>query len=202
MIGKYLVLEGIDGSGTSTLLSGLQAALESAGIRVHFAAQPSDHGAGVLARSYLRQPLHEEFERAALALFFAADRLELRREFIQALARGEWVICDRSVLSSLVYQGSELDEEWVALINRYALPADLTFLLDLPAEVSWERIATRGAERERFEVLETLGVLRKRYLEAARSFPTPVRLIDATQGPEAVLEACRRTLRERGWLRQ
>ena len=73
MIGKYLVLEGIDGSGTSTLLSGLQAALESAGIRVHFAAQPSDHGAGVLARSYLRQPLHEEFERAALDLGTAGD---------------------------------------------------------------------------------------------------------------------------------
>ncbi len=199
MIGRYLVLEGIDGAGTSTLLSGLKAALESMGITVYCAAQPSDHGAGILARGYLKQPLHEEFERAALALCFATDRLELRRDFEAALARGEWVVCDRSVLSSLVYQGSELDEDWVASINRFALPADLTFLLDLPAQKAWERIAARGGERERFEVLETLGVLRQRYLDTARTFASPVRLVDATQSPSDVLEVVLRALRERGW---
>ena len=200
MIGRYLVLEGIDGAGTSTLLDGLKATLESMGRNVYCAAQPSDHGAGVLARGYLKQPLHEEFERAALALCFATDRLELRRDFEAAMARGEWVICDRSVLSSLVYQGSELDEDWVASINRFALPADLTFLLDLPAEIAWERISARGGERERFEVLDTLGILRQRYLDAARTFASPVRLVDATQSPSDVLEAVLRALRERGWL--
>ena len=200
MIGRYLVLEGIDGAGTSTLLDGLKATLESMGRSVYCAAQPSDHGAGVLARGYLKQPLHEEFERAALALCFATDRLELRRDFEAAMARGEWVICDRSVLSSLVYQGSELDEDWVASINRFALPADLTFLLDLPAEIAWERISARGGERERFEVLDTLGILRQRYLDAARTFASPVRLVDATQSPSDVLEAVLRALRERGWL--
>jgi dTMP kinase len=200
MIGRYLVLEGIDGAGTSTLLEGLKATLESMGKTVYCAAQPSDHGAGILARGYLKQPLHEEFERAALALCFATDRLELRRDFEAAMARGEWVVCDRSVLSSLVYQGSELDEDWVASINRFALAADLTFLLDLPAQEAWGRISARGGERERFEVLDTLGVLRQRYLDAARTFASPVRLIDATQTPSEVLEAVLRALRERGWL--
>jgi dTMP kinase len=200
MTGRYIVLEGIDGAGTSTLLNSLAGTLEAAGLTVRCAAQPSNAGAGAMARQFLKQPLHEEFERAALALFFAADRLELRREFEAAMAQGEWVLCDRSVLSSLVYQGSELDEEWVAAINRFALPADLTFLLDLPSETSWERISARGGDRERFEVLDTLTVLRQRYLDAARGFASPVRLIDATQDPDGVLSSVLRALRERGWI--
>ena len=198
--GRYIVLEGIDGAGTTTLQSGLAAALGELGVEVVCAAQPSAEGAGAMARKFLKQSLSKEFERAALALFFAADRLELRQRFESYLAAGSWVLCDRSVLSSLVYQGSELDEEWVASINRFALPADLTFLLDLPAELSWSRIAARGGERERFEVPATLGMLRQRYLDAASSFNAPVRLLDATMSPDDVLAAALHALTEKGWL--
>jgi dTMP kinase len=200
MRGRYLVLEGIDGAGTTTLLSGLASALKSQDISVFLAAQPSSDGGGKMARKLLKQPLEAEHERAALALFFAADRLELRRRFEKLIAEGVWVLCDRSVLSSLVYQGSELDEDWVAVINRFALPADLTFLLDLPAETAWKRIDSRGEERERFEVPERLASLRQRYLDAAASFSSPVRLIQASQSPDAVLETALHDLRERNWI--
>jgi dTMP kinase len=200
MRGRYLVLEGIDGAGTTTLLSGLSAALKARDIPVFLAAQPSSDGGGKMARKLLKQPLEAEHERAALALFFAADRLELRNRFEPLIADGVWVLCDRSVLSSLVYQGSELDEEWVAQINRFALPADLTFLLDLPASEAWARITSRSDERERFESPDRLASLRRRYLDTAASFSSPVRLIQASQSPEAVLETALHDLRERNWI--
>jgi dTMP kinase len=200
MIGKYLVLEGIDGAGTTTLQEGLVKALRASGLTVHVAAQPSDAGAGAMARQLLKNPLDEEHERAALALCFATDRLALRQRFERELAAGHWVVCDRSVLSSLVYQGSELDEAWVASINRYALAADQTFLLDVTADVAWSRIGHRGQVRERFEVPERLRVLRQRYLDAVRTFASPVRRIDASQSPDAVLQHALRALRDHGWL--
>ncbi len=198
--GRYIVLEGIDGAGTTTLQQALAAALTAQGIDVHCAAQPSGEGAGAMARQYLKHSLTQEYQRAALALCFATDRLALRQRFEAHLSAGTWVLCDRSVLSSLVYQGSELDQDWVASINRFALPADLTFLLDLSAEQSWARIAARGGERERFEVPETLRVLRTRYLDAVRRFPAPVHVLDATMTPDGVLQAALATLAEQGWL--
>jgi dTMP kinase len=197
---RYIALEGIDGAGTTTLQAGLEEALKERSVPTLMLAQPSHAGAGALARELLRQPLDQEYERAALALLFAADRLVLRRAIEAALASGRWVIGDRSVLSSLVYQGSELDPEWVALINRHARPPDLTILLDLPASMASDRISARGEARDRFEAEDRLVVLRSRYLELARQRRGALVTLDASRSAKEVLAEALAALREHHWL--
>ena len=186
--GRVIVLEGIDGAGTSTLAQALSHWLETAGYTVFRTQQPSRHPTGQQIRKLLREPTSNETRRAALALSFAADRLLLWEEIREAVAQDKWVICDRSKLSSLVYQGSELPEDWVRSINRYAPDADLTLLLDLPATTAMARIEARGAVRERFETLSILDELTRRYQRLAREdFGSPVVLLNADVSAEKVL---------------
>lgn len=100
---KFIVLEGIDGSGTTTQLSRVSAALRTLGHRVHETREPTGGRIGKLIREQLSDP--SGVSARCLALLFAADRIDhLDREILPALARGEVVVCDRYVMSSLVYQ--------------------------------------------------------------------------------------------------
>lgn len=143
--GLFVVVEGIDGSGSTTQVRALTARLEALGHRVLATREPSDGPVG----SYLRQIMAREVRHSAdpstMALLFAADRRDhLDREILPALAEGQIVICDRYLLSSLAYQGCLLaDLPWVRELNRAAVPADLTFLLDLPVEAATARRSGR-----------------------------------------------------------
>src|SRR4051794_5711725 len=99
--GKLIVLEGIDGAGTTTQAQRLG---KHFGARVHVTREPSDGAAGILIRQILRGEYHP-YDHTALALLFAADRLDhLKREIEPQLQKGVHVISDRYVISSLVYQ--------------------------------------------------------------------------------------------------
>ena len=188
--GRVIVLEGIDGAGTSTLARGFTRWPEESGHPVFLTHLPSPLPTGQQIRHMLREPAGSDERRAALALSFAADRLLLWEEIRQATAQGRWVICDRSKLSSLVYQGSELPEDWVQQINRYAPEADLTLLLDVPAATAMARIEARGAVRDRFETLSILEDLSGRYRRLAREvLQSPVVTLDAQASAEEVLTA-------------
>lgn len=193
--GRVIVLEGIDGAGTSTLARGLSRWLEATDRPVWRSHQPSPLPTGQQIRELLRQPAGGDLRKAALALSFAADRLLLWEEIQRTTAAGKWVVCDRSKLSSLVYQGSELPEDWVRHINRYAPEADLTLLLDLPAATAMQRIEARGAVRDRFEKLGILEELSARYRRlASTDFESPVVTLDAEAPPEEVLAAAQRAV--------
>jgi dTMP kinase len=198
--GRVIAVEGIDGAGTTTLAAGLVEHLRCTGLQVRSVSQPTDQPSGKVIRSLLAESSGGAGHAAALALAFAADRLMLWDRMAPALAAGEWVVTDRSVMSSLVYQASELPPDWVEHINRYAPRSDLTLLLDLSAETAMARIGRRDGLRERYEKEALLADFAARYraLDSDR-FGAPVVLIDAAAPPEQVLAATVAAIAERGW---
>ncbi len=157
--GRFIVVEGADGVGSTTQLNLLVEGLRLAGRTVHQTAEPSKGPIGQLIRQVLsgerpRTQIHKE-----LALLFAADRLDhIGREVEPQLAAGVDVVSDRYTLSSLVYQSLDLPFDWVRELNRYAPPADVTVLISLPLEIAWQRLEARlkdGEVREVFDIKTT-----------------------------------------------
>src|SRR5262245_15868735 len=127
--GKLIVLEGIDGAGTTTQARRLGEFMASRGVPVHVTNEPSAGPVGREIRNILRGA-HAPFDQGAMALLFAADRLDhLSREIVPHLEAGTHVVCDRYLLSSIVYQSRFVPPEFVWAANARARPADLTILL-------------------------------------------------------------------------
>lgn len=154
--GRFIALEGIDGSGTTTQRGALATALRARGHVVLETNEPSSGSIGRLARERLAQDA-TPIDRGALALLFAADRLDhVRTEIEPALADGQVVLTDRYVMSSWVYQALDCDPAWVRAINQRAPWPDLTFVLDVPADEAMRRVmARRGASGPALEIYET-----------------------------------------------
>ena len=193
---RFLVLEGIDGSGTTTQRERVAELLRARGHEVHTTREPSDGQIGKLTRAMLAVgESSRSVDAAGLALLFAADRLEhLEREVKPALARGAIVLCDRYLVSSWVYQSLDCDPAWVREINRRALWPDLTFVFDLAPELALARVASRRASSgeaiERFDVPDTQRRLAAGYA-AVLDDPqlTGLVRIDATASIDAVTQA-------------
>lgn len=191
--GFVITLEGIDGAGTTTQADLLVQKLEGLGIENIRTQEPSNGLIGQIVRASLRQTEEAEcIDAAGLALLFAADRLEhLERVVKPALKRGAVVVTDRSVLSSLAYQGMELDESWVAAINAQAPMPHIFIWIDVPAEVSMARIDRRDGVLERYEKLELLEALARRYRTLSKQQLEGVRAlrIDGTMDVVQVAES-------------
>jgi dTMP kinase len=182
--GRFIVLEGLDGAGTTTQGRALKAWLEARGQRVDLSAEPTDGPLGRAIRQVLRGELQlggAERERI-VALLFAADRLDhVGGRLEPLLAQGVRCISDRYLPSSLAYQAAFCPVEWVRTLNRYAREPDLTLFLDVPPEVGLARVASRDGRQERYEVLDTLAAVRANYLEWLKGpHASPVEVIDGT----------------------
>lgn len=195
--GRFIVFEGIDGAGTTTQARLLTRWLERNGRTVHQTAEPSTGPLGNLLRQAMRRRLvgsdGNPLDPRAFAALFVADRADhLAGEIEPALARGEDVVCDRYVLSSLAYQGLDADLEWVTALNAPMRAPDLTLFVDVDAEVAAQRRAERGGVAEIYEV----DAFQRRVVEAYRAC---VRLrpadrvvhIDGAGTVRAVHKACR-----------
>jgi dTMP kinase len=170
--GRFYVVEGADGVGSTTQSLRLVEGLQAAGRRVHVTAEPSKGPIGVLIRGMLggdrsRAAIHRE-----LALLFAADRLDhMAHEVEPQLAAGVDVVSDRYVLSSLVYQSLDLPFEWVRDLNKFAPAADATVLITLPLDEAWARLQARfagGGTREVFDVKPAQAQIHAEYERQAR----------------------------------
>jgi dTMP kinase len=177
----FIVLEGIDGSGTTTQLGRLVAHLEARGRRAHATREPSTGPVGRLLRELLlgqhALPGGEATDGHAMALLFAADRRDhLRREIEPTLEAGVDVVSDRYVMSSLAYQAEEADRAWVASLARAVRPADLTLLLDVPVDVAAARRRAAGRAVERYDDDTVQGRVAENYrlLAAADDLTTVV----------------------------
>ncbi len=141
---RFIVLEGGDGAGTTTQLRILGEALRRAGIAHWITAEPTDLPEGRLIRRVLSGELPRD--PGTLARLFAADRNEHLRGkdgILRRLERGEAVVCDRYVLSSLAYQGVACGPELPALLNAdFPLP-ELLIYFDIAPEESVGRLASR-----------------------------------------------------------
>ena len=167
--GLFLVLEGLDGAGTTTQAQRLAAWMKARGRRCHVTAEPSRGPIGAQVRHVLSGRLRgaggREFDPRSLALLFAADRLDhWESEINPRLEEGWDVISDRYVLSSLAYQAvSTGDAPWVAAINSMAPAADLTVFLRLAPAVALRRRYAASSEPEIFEFPEFQRKVRRAY---------------------------------------
>lgn len=187
--GALIVIEGIDGAGSTTQSEMLLARLKRAGVPAVFTSEPSKGPIGRLLREHLGRAVELGGPQAE-ALAFAADRMDhVASEIVPALARGDTVITDRYYLSSLAYQALGCDPGWLREINRFALRPDLTVFLSVPVDVGMGRFSGR-ATRERFEEdrdqLARIAGLYDSAIESLRGEGEEVQVIDGTRSPAEV----------------
>jgi dTMP kinase len=144
---RFIVLEGLDGAGTTTQLKLAGQRLNKGAVPHFCTSEPTMGAIGRTIHDVLAHRLRTH--PRTLALLFAADRTEHLHEpeagILSRLERGELVICDRYLFSSLAYQSLDCDYDYVFSLNReFPLPRHLVFL-DTPIELSQRRLAARSA---------------------------------------------------------
>ncbi|MBQ4615763.1 MAG: dTMP kinase [Mailhella sp.] len=196
----FLTVEGIEGAGKSTFIGLLEDELVKRGIDFIRTREPGGCALGRQIRPLLLDASQKVDARAELFLFLA-DRAQHVADTIRpALERGQWVLCDRYADSTIAYQGygRGMDPEQLQLLNDHAtggLWPDVTFLLDLPAEVGLGRaLARNGREgltqsEGRFEA-EALAFhqrIREGFLLRAKRWPERFCVLDARQTPDGIV---------------
>jgi dTMP kinase len=182
--GLFIVVEGIDGCGSTTHAKRLAKALRSQGRDVRLTCEPTTGPIGALIRQVLQRRLFvpdtdgpRNFAWSTMALLFAADRLDhLDSVVVPALRQGATVISDRYDLSSLAYQSvtaptGERVVPWIRETNACALRPDLTIVIDVPHEIAEERRVRRGGAEEMFEARELQQRLAAVYKNAEKLVP-------------------------------
>ena len=201
--GHFIVLEGIDGSGTTTQCSILSDRFADRGLPTHVTREPSDGPVGVLIRQILTGRVVTPGQHgsrppswATMAALFAADRLDhLEAEVNPNLLDGVTVISDRYDHSSVAYQtvssGGQADVTgWVLDLNRHARRPDLTLVLDVDPKVAATRRDSRSGNPELYEVSELQAELARFYAKIDELFPNDTIVhIDANRGVDEVTEA-------------
>ena len=193
--GALIVVEGIDGSGTTTQARLLVDWLSGAGRRAHLTREPSDGPVGRLIREILHGA-HAPVDGATMALLFAADRSDhLAREVLPALGAGTHVVTDRYYHSSLAYQALEADREWVEELNRRARRPDLTLLLDVPAQEAERRRRSAGRPEERYDRLEAQERIAENYRRLGGRLPgEDYRVLDGSRAVDVVQDDLRQAV--------
>ena len=189
--GRFISFEGIDGAGKSTQHAWLVQYLRDRGRAVVATREPGGTPLGEKLRSLLlAEPMHLETEAL---LMFAARREHIAQVIEPALARGDWVICDRFVDASFAYQGGGRGLSWEKLeaLAQWVLGGlqpDLTLIFDAPVAIAQQRLHAATANPDRFEQEQSAFFERVRaaYLKIATENPDRVRLIDATQTPSQI----------------
>lgn len=193
--GKFIVLEGIDGSGKSTQIELLKSKLLASDHKVHTTTEPTEREVGKLIRRILKKEVSVTEE--TLAALFVADRLDHIKNsqdgMAGLLADGVTVISDRYYWSSYAYHGLSMPISKVVEMNAicdYHLKPDLTIYLDLTAEESMSRIEKRNEKKEKFETLELLQGIRQNYFIAFERYHknSKVEIINANQSMDICAE--------------
>lgn len=190
MKGKFIVVEGLDGSGASTQVAMLSDYLTSKGYKVLLTKEPTNNLIGGLIRGQLTHEWKTNPE--CLQLLFAADRSHhLEKEILPALQKGYIVISDRYMYSSLAFGSLDCDIEWLKKVNGRFLAPDLSIFLKVPPEVCIERMKSTRFGVELFEEKEKLGKVLAAFEALAAGNPNIV-TVDGTQ---TVHKVCRDILK-------
>ena len=195
MNGRFIVIEGLDGSGKTTQIRLLAERLRSLGREVAETAEPTASATGGLIRDALSG--FTPRTGTEIAALFMADRVAHNVNPVNGigkmLSEGKDVICDRYYYSSMAYQGTVSDPEWVFHINADCpeiRKPDLCVFLDLDDEECVRRMERGRAFREIYENENALIAIRKRYYETFRRLEgrDRIRVVDAARAPETVAE--------------
>jgi len=192
---RFIVVEGIDGSGTSTQAQRIADALKGLGGPASVTFEPTDGPVGSLLRQWLQGKIpslgSNEADRRLFARLFAADRhhhlLEPKNGIQACLGDGRDVVCARYVPSSLAYEGADDQEyELVSQLNSdFPLP-DLTIYLDCPVDVALRRIHSRDRLLEVFETDSELTRVRLGYERVFADYAGRFLRVDATRPPQDI----------------
>jgi len=186
--GFFIVLEGLDGAGTTTQTDEISKYLEAKKIKAHITREPTDSMVGGLIRSLLKK--HWQATSEVTQLLFAADRgIHLEKEIVPILNKGVNVITDRYYFSSIAYGSVDIeDKNWIKGINSRFRDPDLVIYVRVEASEALERIEKgRYNEMELFEKKEALSKVVVAYDELAKKLDYFV-TVDGSKSKEEVAE--------------
>jgi len=196
MSGAFIVFEGADGAGKSSVCRRVADTLTQRGKDVAVTAEPTHDRIGAFIRSGSAGNISQRTE----ALLFVADRNDHTEAIMKQVAEGKIVLSDRYFASTVAYQSAKLDgdasdRDWLIEINKdFISRPDLTILLDIDPKVGMGRVGTRGEEISKFERLDFQDQVRSNYLWLAKEFGFKV--VDASRTQEEVFEDVMRLLEE------
>lgn len=208
LAGHFITFEGGEGAGKSTQIRRLADRLATEGRTVVVTREPGGTDLAEAIREFILSGSAETLGPEAETMLFAAARADhVDRVIRPALARGDWVLCDRFIDSTRAYQGSDgVGSELLDSLEKIAVGPvrpELTLILDLPVEIGLERAhrrrgtATGDADRFERETVERHQRRRDLFLAIAAREPERCVVIDANQGPDAVADAIWQTVRQR-----
>lgn len=192
----FIAFEGIDGSGKSTQVKLLAESLAKAGQHIHLTAEPTNNAIGSLIRNIFSHRM--EADHRVIAGLFVADRLDhlLNKEsgILKKLEEGYTVISDRYYFSSYAYQGVHMPLRWVIDANSLSaelLRPDLTIFIDVPTDISMQRLHNGRSAMELYETSENLKAVREKYFEAFELLKSDERIFitDGNRSPETIAAA-------------
>jgi dTMP kinase len=198
MRGRFITLEGGEGTGKSTQAERLAARLRALGIGIVLTREPGGSAGADIMRHVLLSGAAKPLGPVAETLLFAAARADhVGATIAPALAEGKWVVCDRFIDSTRVYQGAlgAVDPKLIRRLERVTVGEtmpDLTFILDLPPETGLARAAQRRgrAQADRFETegIEFHARLRDAFRDIAAAEPRRCVLIDADRTADQIAD--------------
>jgi len=203
--GKFITLEGGDGSGKSTQARLLSEFIAEKSIDTLLTREPGGAPGADEIRELILTGEPDRWDAIGeTLLFYASRRNHLRLTVWPALEKGQWVISDRFADSTMAYQGygNQLGEDVVQQVHDFAVgkfKPDLTFIFDMPAEEGLRRTDDRLHNEDRFEKMDIAfhERLRDGFLDIARKNPDRCVVIDATKPIEAIQAELRRVIQER-----
>ena len=167
MRGALIAFEGLDQSGKQTQTDALAASLAAAGLACERLSFP-DYATAIGTELHRALHGHRDYAPDVMQLLYVANRYETRARIEGWLAAGRTIVCDRYTASTIAYgEAQGLDSRWLADIQRFLPPADLTILLDIDPTVAVER---KAIDRDRYERdLDLLTRVRHSYRSQASS---------------------------------
>jgi len=192
MKAKFITLEGIEGSGKTSSIKSITDLLDKRNISYIVTREPGGSSIGKELRAILLHPDTEISPEVELMLMLSDRKDHVEKIILPNLEKGNWVVSDRFMDSSIAYQGGgrQLGKKLIISLAEYLnLPQpDLTLLFDLPVETSLSRVKARG-ELDRFEKeeLEFHKRIRNTYLDLAKNNSNRIKIIDSSEKIESML---------------
>ena len=192
MKAKFITLEGIEGSGKTSSLESITDLFDKKSISYIVTREPGGSSIGKELRAILLDPETEISPEVELMLMLSDRKDHVEKIILPNLEKGNWVVSDRFMDSSIAYQGGgrQLGKKLIISLSEYLnLPQpDLTLLFDLPVETSLSRVKARG-ELDRFEKeeLEFHKRIRNTYLDLAKNNSNRIKIIDSSEKIESML---------------
>lgn len=203
MTGLFVSLEGGEGSGKTSLIRHLSSWLTSRKIPHLLTREPGGTPLGERLREILLDKELDISSLSELLIFLAARAEHVAQVISPAIARGEVVLCDRYVDSTMAYQAYArqlgVDAVWELATSTIPLLPDVTLYLDIPSRLGFERVTRRSPQRDRMEKEKELfhEKVREGFLDMARRCPDRIVVLDATMDEISLANAAQKILADR-----